>query len=226
MFPVPVYLGSRLVALNDVRKSGWPQKKGGNLLVSAGFVGQTCQMFQGQTPWAPILALGAIGFVGCPDDPDKVADVGISDQGAEDVGVSDVDGSVAAKDADFFVYHDAGGPAGCNRTCDCPQGQACVSGECRALGTPVWCCNKEGCPTGQQCLGLDELPDVCAGDPGPRDGGPREIGAGNVGDYCEEDTQCDQAQGLTCWERTEVPFIWGYCSSYGCMGSPGLSCGV
>ncbi len=49
----------------------------------------------------------------------------------------------------------------CKTHCDCPQGQACVSGQCVKPKTPVYCCTKAGCPAGQKCTDPLGKPGVC-----------------------------------------------------------------
>lgn len=158
--------------------------------------------------------------------------VACSSDDTEDTGTTPGDGGITGgADADtpdvpekpwdggMLVPHDAGGPISCTRTCDCPQGLGCVSGTCRSVGTPVFCCDKEGCPMGQQCLDTNEQPDICEGDPEEPDAGPGvDAGPGAIGDYCEEDVHCDQSLGLTCWDRNETPF-WGHCTLEGCNPS-------
>jgi hypothetical protein len=174
-------------------------------------------------PTATVLACAAI--VACSDDVSRVDSGGPGEDSGVHVDADAPDAVVPEKDGGPIVLHDGGGPILCGSTCDCPQGRACVQGECRVLGTPVWCCEKEGCPRGQQCLDENDQPDVCAGDPDPVDGGPRvDAGPGNVGDYCEADGDCDPMQGLTCWERFEPPFLWGHCTLEGC--SPACPAGT
>lgn len=123
-----------------------------------------------------------------------------------------------ARDAEIrIVQHDAGGNEPCTSTCDCAQGLACVSGVCRVLGTPVYCCQNPGCPSGQSCLDRMDRPGTCPSPPdaGP-DAGPRDVGPGGIGAFCEADGECDQTLGYTCWERFEPPFVWGYCTLENC----------
>jgi hypothetical protein len=132
----------------------------------------------------------------------------------------------AVGDAGVLVPHDSGGPLSCQETCDCPQGLACVSGECRTAGIgPVYCCSRPGCPTGEVCLGAGDLPSSC---PAPvPDAGVRDSGAGSIGSSCELDSECDTTQGLSCWAQGEAPFLWdGYCTLEDCLPScpAGSSC--
>jgi hypothetical protein len=121
-------------------------------------------------------------------------------------------------DASLVVPHDGGGSASCTVTCDCPQGLACVNNVCEALVNPVYCCDKPACPGGQVCLDLAERPDSCPTPPdaGPDAGAP-DLGSGYVGANCEQDTDCTQVPGMTCWTRDEAPFIWGYCTVQDCV---------
>jgi hypothetical protein len=123
-------------------------------------------------------------------------------------------------DGGAIVPRDAGPPPPCQETCDCPQGLACLGGECKTAGVgPVYCCANAGCPLGEACLGPGERPSRCPSPPdaGP-DGGPRDIGAGAIGAGCEVDTECNQAQGLSCWEQFDAPFLWGgYCTLEDCL---------
>ena len=161
------------------------------------------------------LALVALFAVGCPDEGDG-EDAGQDAAVLEDAQAPDT--TVTKPDAEVVVHHDGGGPTPCTTTCDCPQGAGCVQGECRQLGTPVYCCDKEGCPGGQQCLDSTGAADVCSGDPDPGDAGPGpDTGPRYIGEYCENDLQCDQTLGLTCWERNEPPGVWGYCAREGCQ---------
>ncbi len=130
-------------------------------------------------------------------------------------------------DVGVLVPHDGGPPQACQETCDCPQGLACLSGQCRTAGIgPVYCCTQGGCPRDEACLGPNDRPGRCpaAPDAGP-DAGPRDIGAGAIGSGCESDFECNQAQGLTCWEQFDAPFLWGgYCTLENCIPAcPGSS---
>ena len=46
----------------------------------------------------------------------------------------------------------AGGPSGCQHTCDCSQGLLCVNQICIKVGNPVYCCDKTSCPSGKTCV--------------------------------------------------------------------------
>ncbi|PIE18684.1 MAG: hypothetical protein CSA65_04210 [Proteobacteria bacterium] len=39
----------------------------------------------------------------------------------------------------------------CKVDCDCKQGLKCSKGQCIAIPTPVYCCDKAGCPVGKKC---------------------------------------------------------------------------
>ncbi len=167
-------------------------------------------------------AVAGLALVWCACSSDKTPDSGVPPgvDAALDAEVAP-DAELPSKDASLFVAHDAGGPIPCSISCDCPQGGACVNGECTALGTPVFCCEKIGCPKGQQCLDQNDQPDVCEGDPDPADAGPRvDSGPGQIGAYCEADQDCDPSMGLSCWERFEPPFVWGYCTLEDCAVVP------
>lgn len=162
-------------------------------------------------------------------------DGGSADGGPDDAGHPDAPASDALPRDAFFppfdggalVPHDGGGPLSCNETCDCPQGLACLGGECRTAGVgAVYCCTKAGCPSAEACLGPGDQPDRCPSfpDAGP-DAGSRDAGRGFVGSECTLDTDCDLASGITCWPQNESPFLWGgYCTVEGCLPScPGGS---
>lgn len=139
------------------------------------------------------------------------------------------DATLGTRDAEIIVFHDAGAPASCDESCDCPQGLGCVGGTCRVLGAPVYCCSKQGCPVGQACLAENDRPQTCpVPDAGPAeptcerpDASPptgADAGLGSIGAACDFDTDCNQALGYSCWERSEPPFLWGYCTLEGCVG--------
>ncbi|MCK6512270.1 hypothetical protein L6R29_20260 [Myxococcota bacterium] len=50
----------------------------------------------------------------------------------------------------------------CQKTCDCPQGEACVQGRCVGGESPVYCCSKAGCPAGAACKTPDDSDGKCA----------------------------------------------------------------
>lgn len=180
-------------------------------------------------PW-PLLALGFLAA--CSSSNGDADGGGALDAPAADAGTGDEDAEPAPDlrrlvDVGVLVAHDAGPPPSCTETCECPQGLACLAGECRTAGIgPVYCCANAGCPLGEACLGPGERPSRCPEPPdaGP-DGGPRDIGAGALGAGCENDLECNQTQGLSCWEQFEAPFLWGgYCTLDGCAPScPGGS---
>jgi hypothetical protein len=155
------------------------------------------------------------------------ASVPADDAAAPDARSPDV--NLVNPDAELIVLHDGGAPQSCTETCECPQGLGCVTGTCRVLAAPVYCCNKPNCPTGQACLAENDRPSSCS----PPDSGPPPVtcerpdaalpqgadaGLGQIGQSCNSDFECDQAQGFTCWERFEAPFVWGYCTLEGCVG--------
>ena len=166
-----------------------------------------------------ITLLCAVGF-GCKGE--DTPDAGLPDAGlaADASGVPDAappDSGPA--DAGLFADHDAGGFATCNTSCACAQGMGCVEGLCRHLGTPVWCCSNPGCPSGATCLDERDRPERCPIVEDAPDAGPRpDSGPGQVGDYCEGDSDCDPALSLTCWQRNEPPYVWGYCTRENCTG--------
>jgi hypothetical protein len=134
------------------------------------------------------------------------------------------DATASGPDGGVLVPHD-GGSIGCARTCQCPQGLACLEGQCRSLGVgPVYCCAHEGCPTAAACIDEAERPNAC---PGP-DGGPgrADIGVGAVGASCDAGTDCTAP--LSCWAEQEPPGLYGgYCALDGCpaAGCPaGTAC--
>lgn len=159
----------------------------------------------------------------------------VADAPAADLGVAEADAAAlpdvrrVLADAMGLVAHDGGPPPSCTETCDCPQGLACLAGECRTAGVgPVYCCTNAGCPLGDVCLGPGERPGRCpsAPDAGP-DAGPRDIGQGAIGSGCLSDLECDQAQGFSCWEQFDAPFLWGgYCTLENCIPTcpTGSSC--
>lgn len=173
------------------------------------------------------VALGlVVVFVGCKSS-DTTPDAGIM---SDEVGVAPdafvviptPDAQIPRRDIGITIHHDAGVPPTCVTTCDCPQGLACLNGRCGTAGVgSVWCCDNPGCPFGQTCLDTREQPSTCPAPPdaGP-DAGPRDIGAGAIGAPCMGDMDCDQTQGFSCWEQTEIQFLWdGYCTVENC--SPG-----
>ncbi len=89
------------------------------------------------------------------------------------------------------------GPS-CTGTCDCPQGQICLNGGCRALSSPVYCCDKSGCPEGNTCFDKQGTQKTC-----PKAGQPQG---------CQH--TCDCSQGLLC--------IQGSCVNTG--GNPVYCC--
>jgi hypothetical protein len=111
----------------------------------------------------------------------------------------------------------------CRFSCQCPQGVGCIDGVCRAVGQPIYCCDKAGCPNGAPCLDTTDRPRVCDGDDLPDagscryDGGPPPAPNQPVGGACADDTTC--ADGLTCWTRDEAPGFWGYCTISPCETS-------
>jgi len=170
--------------------------------------------------WLCVLALAAVGCKSSDPAPDA---------GPADAGPAVVEAGVAASDAEvpdlgpadtgIVAGHDAGGFVTCATNCACPQGMGCVEGLCRDLGHPVWCCSKEPCPSGVACLDEDDRPSTCPIVVEPPDAGPRpDAGPARVGSYCENDFDCDPVNDLTCWERNEPPFVWGYCTREGCVG--------
>lgn len=133
------------------------------------------------------------------------------------------------RDAEIVVVHDAGAPLACNQSCDCPQGLGCFSGVCGSEGAPVYCCSSPGCPQGQVCLGENDRPSTCpapdAGTAPPSCERPdaaipagRDGGVGSIGSACDVDSDCNLAANITCWDRSEPPFVWGYCTIDGCTG--------
>ena len=150
-----------------------------------------------------------------PDGGVVVAEVGVRDARA----LPDV--VITRHDGGLIVHHDAGAPRACTTTCQCPQGLACLGGVCGTAGVgPVWCCDNPGCPQSQPCLDRAERPGQCPTPPdaGP-DAGPRDIGAGAIGSTCEDNTDCDQTLGYSCWTHQEIRFLWGgYCTLEGCAG--------
>ncbi|MBI2372852.1 MAG: hypothetical protein HYV07_02515 [Deltaproteobacteria bacterium] len=186
---------------------------------------------------ASVLALAWVAAACTSSD---VPDSGVRDSAPVDVGALDAEprdasdaGTIPPRNPDAtLVFHDAGAPAPCTETCDCPQGLACLEGRCRNLGAnPVWCCDHSGCPTGEICLGRDDRPSTCPAprpDAGPLpDTGPRDGGVPPVGAACAVDDDCDPASGLTCWTQEEPPYLWdGYCTVKECSPScpPGSGC--
>ena len=49
----------------------------------------------------------------------------------------------------------------CTQHCNCPQGDACLSGHCYSLFVKTYCCNKSGCPTGSPCYKLNGNKSYC-----------------------------------------------------------------
>jgi hypothetical protein len=165
-----------------------------------------------------LLALSWAFGVGCNKDAlhhlldaSSAADASVGDASPRDV-------LPLAVDAEVIVLHDAGLTGGsCDASCDCPQGEACISSKCRELGAPVYCCEKPGCPSGVECLGPRDRPSTC---PYPPDAGPdaghADIGANQIGANCMSDSDCNTAMHYTCWTRDIPPFLWGYCTIQGC----------
>ncbi|MCK6546711.1 hypothetical protein L6R52_12745 [Myxococcota bacterium] len=181
---------------------------------------------------ALVVALGALAACSGDGASDAGApgDSGVIEDAADAPDAAHLDARPLAPDAELVVFHDGGGPMACTESCDCPQGLGCIGGECRSTGAPIWCCTKPDCPMGQACLGAMDRPSTCpASDAGvvvpetcdPPDASVRvgyDGGVGSVGAACESDFECSQAEGLTCWDRSEPPYVWGYCTNDGCVG--------
>lgn len=123
------------------------------------------------------------------------------------------------------------GDLACTFSCQCPQGLGCIEQRCRAVGQPIYCCDKQGCPLGAPCLDTTDRPRTCDGEGTPDagscryDGGPPPSAPQPIGGYCEQDEHC--LGDLTCWTRDEPPGFWGYCTIAGCqdVGCPiGTAC--
>ena len=68
----------------------------------------------------------------------------------------------------------------CLTHCHCPQGLACLDGQCVGVGSPIYCCDKPGCPAGQTCYDVNGTYRTC----------------GNPAGGCKH--TCDCPQGLLC----------------------------
>ncbi len=164
--------------------------------------------------------LTALWMLGCSEDPAPdaaVPDAGQSDALPVDVGFVVPEAGVTDSGV---LPHDAGGPMSCTASCDCTQGLACVGGACRAVGTPVFCCDKPGCPAGATCLDPMDRPNTCAPpDAGVPDSGQPDLGPSPLSGPCTSNDNCQA--GLTCLTQMEVGFLWdGYCTVRDCELSP------
>jgi hypothetical protein len=167
------------------------------------------------------LSLQALAACSDGDGPDGglvTPDSGINTPDAANQDATGFPDARGFPDAELFVFHDGGAGRACNTTCNCPQGLACINSVCTALANPVYCCENPGCPSGEACLDLTERPSTCEAPPdGGADAGARDLGTGFVGAYCEEDTDCTEVPGMTCWTFQEPPFIWNYCTVEDCQ---------
>lgn len=165
-----------------------------------------------------------VGLVACSEGSEPARDAGARDAGVRDAGRDE-----GVRDAGF---RDGGvrdaGVRSCQRTCQCPQGEACIDERCRAVGRPVYCCDKAGCPGGEACIDTTDRPGTCEGEARPDagscryDAGPAPQGEQPLGGYCDDDVACEG--GLVCLSRDQPPGFWGYCTITDC-GATGCPVG-
>jgi hypothetical protein len=87
------------------------------------------------------------------------------------------------------------GTTTCQTACDCPPGEGCVGGLCRAGGFPIYCCGSANCPPGSLCQDSMGMYGRCAG----IDGGVLVPDGGGLCGLirCTSTANCDVVPGCT-----------------------------